>query len=50
VDDTLVLERWDIHGSTIDRIPLTGGRHRIRLEYFEATGWAELKVTVRRRQ
>lgn len=50
VDDTLVLERWDIHGSTIDRIPLTGGRHRIRLAYFESTGWAELKVTVRRRQ
>lgn len=46
VDDKLVLERWDIHGSTIDRIPLTGGTHRIRLEYFEATGWAELKVKV----
>lgn len=49
VDDTLVLERWDIHGSTIDRIPLTGGRHRIRLEYFEATGWAELKLRIVRR-
>lgn len=50
VDDTLVLERWDIHGSTVDRIPLTGGRHRIRLEYFEATGWAELKVRIVPRQ
>ena len=49
VDDRLVLERWDIHGSTIDRIPLTGGRHRIRLEYFEATGWAELKLKILRR-
>ena len=49
VDDRLVLERWDIHGSTIDRIPLTAGRHRIRLEYFEATGWAELKVFFNRR-
>jgi len=48
VDDRLVLERWDIHGSTIDRIPLTAGRHRIRLEYFEATGWAELKVFFKR--
>lgn len=46
VDDKLVLERWDIHGSTIDRIPLTGGRHHIRLEYFEATGWAELKLWI----
>ncbi len=49
VDDRLVLERWDIHGSTIDRIPLSAGRHRIRLEYFEATGWAELKVFFKRR-
>ena len=46
LDDSLVLERWDIHGSTVDRIPLTGGRHRIRLEYFEATGWAELKLRI----
>ncbi len=49
VDDTLVLERWDIHGSTVDRLPLTGGQHRIRLEYFEATGWAELKVKFTKR-
>jgi len=49
VDDKLVLERWDVHESMVDRIPLTGGQHRIRLEYFEATGWAELKVRVVRR-
>ncbi|MCR4376112.1 MAG: PA14 domain-containing protein, partial [Acidobacteria bacterium] len=49
VDDKLVLERWDIHGSTVDRIPITAGRHRIRLEYFENTGWAELKIFFRRR-
>lgn len=47
VDDKLVIDRWDIHGSTVDRIPLSAGRHRIRLEYFESTGWAELKVWVR---
>jgi hypothetical protein len=49
VDDKLVLERWDIHGSTVDRVPITAGRHRIRLEYFENTGWAELKILFRRR-
>jgi nitrous oxidase accessory protein NosD len=48
IDDRLVIDRWDIHGSTIDRAPLTAGRHRIRLEYFESSGWAELKVRVRR--
>jgi hypothetical protein len=49
VDDKMVIERWDIHGSEIDRVPLTAGRHRLRLEYFENTGWAELKVVVLRR-
>lgn len=49
IDDKLVLERWDIHGSTVDRIPITAGRHRIRLEYFENSGWAELKILFRRR-
>jgi hypothetical protein len=49
VDDTMMVERWDIHGSEIDRVPLTAGRHRLRLEYFENTGWAELKVFIRRR-
>ncbi len=48
VDDRLVIDRWDIHGSTVDRVPLSAGRHRIRIEYFEATGWAELKVWLRR--
>lgn len=44
VDGRLVLDRWDVHGSVVDRVPLTGGRHRIRLDYFEMTGWAELHV------
>lgn len=48
VDDRLVIDRWDIHGSTVDRVPLSAGRHRIRLEYFESTGWAELKVWIRK--
>jgi hypothetical protein len=49
VDDKMVVERWDIHGTEVDRVPLTAGRHKIRLEYFENSGWAELKVFIRRR-
>ena len=49
VDDKKMIERWDIHGSEIDRIPLTAGRHRLRLEYFENSGWAELKVWIRKK-
>ena len=46
LDDKLVLEDWTIHGPKDDRIPLTGGRHRLRLEYFQNTGAAALQVRV----
>jgi len=49
LDEKLVLERWDIHGSVVDRIPVSAGRHAIRLEYFENSGWAELKIFLRRK-
>ncbi len=44
VDGTLVIDRWDVHESTVDRAPLSGGVHTIKVEYFEATGWAELRL------
>jgi parallel beta-helix repeat protein len=43
-DDRLVIDRWTVHESAVDRVSLTGGRHRLKIEYFEATGWAELQV------
>jgi parallel beta-helix repeat protein len=49
VDGTRVIDRWSIHGTAIDRAPLAGGRRRIVVEYFEATGWAELQVRIVRR-
>lgn len=48
VDDQLVIDNWTHHGSTIDRASITGGRHRLRVEYFEIDGWAELKLLWRR--
>ena len=44
IDDRLVIDRWTVHESEVDRLPLTGGRYRVKVEYFEATGWAELQV------
>ncbi len=44
VDGTLVIDRWNIHGSTIDRAPIAAGAHTVKVEYFEATGWAELRL------
>ena len=44
VDGTLVIDRWGVHESLVDRAPLRGGAHTITVEYFEATGWAELRL------
>jgi nitrous oxidase accessory protein NosD len=44
VDDRLVIDRWSVHESVVDRAAVAGGPHRLRVEYFESTGWAELQV------
>jgi hypothetical protein len=46
VDDKLVIDRWDVHESIVDEAPIAGGRRKLRVEYFERTGWAELRVEV----
>ena len=43
-DDRLVVDRWTVHESAVDRVRLAAGHHRLKIEYFEATGWAELQV------
>ena len=44
VDDRLAIDRWTVHQSTLDRLSLSSGPHRLRVEYFEHTGSAELQV------
>jgi nitrous oxidase accessory protein NosD len=46
VDGALAIDDWVAHESAVDRAPLRGGRHRLRVEYFENTGFAELRVEV----
>jgi parallel beta-helix repeat protein len=48
VDEKLVLEDWSIHGAKEDHFALSGGRHQLRLEYFQNTGAATLEVQIRR--
>jgi hypothetical protein len=45
VDGTLVVDRWSVHETQVDRVALAAGARRIRIDYFEATGWAELQAT-----
>ena len=41
-----VIDRWDVHESIVDEAPITGGRHTLRVEYFERVSWAELRVEI----
>jgi hypothetical protein len=48
IDGKLVIDKWSVHESELDQVKLAGGAHRIRVQYFEQTGWAELQVRFRR--
>ena len=50
VDDRLVIDRWAAHESAVDRVPIARGRHKLRVEYYELTGFAELRVDVVKRR
>jgi parallel beta-helix repeat protein len=46
VDDQRVIDRWTPHESAIDTAPITGGKHRIKVEYYEIGGFAELRFEI----
>jgi len=48
VDGKLAIDRWSVHESEVDHARMMGGRHTIKVQYFEQTGWAELQVRFRR--
>ena len=47
VDDTLVLEDWNVHPATttVQDTELTAGSHTVKVEYFEASGEASISVS-----
>ena len=47
VDDTLVLEDWNVHPATttVQDTELTEGSHTVKVEYFEASGMASISVS-----
>jgi hypothetical protein len=49
VDDERVINHWTPHESAIDTAPLAGGRHRLKVDYYELTGFAELRFEILRR-
>ena len=48
VDGALVIDDWDPHESKVDAVPLTAGRHALRVEYRQVDGWVEVRVEILR--
>ena len=49
VDGALVIDAWAAHESKVDRAPITPGRHRVRVAYYQVDGWTELRLGVEAR-
>lgn len=50
VDDRVVIDDWSVHESRVRDAPLSSGAHRIRVEYFQDSGWGEIWVELRKRR
>jgi len=48
LDDKLVIDDWTPHESLVDNAPIapSGGRHVLRVQYYQVDGWTELRVEV----
>jgi parallel beta-helix repeat protein len=46
VDSVLVIDNWKPHESAVDFAALKGGRHRLRVEYYQSDGWYELRLEI----
>ena len=49
MDGETIIERWTVHESIVDTAPITGGKRRFNVEYYEAGGFAELRFEILRR-
>jgi hypothetical protein len=46
VDGVLAIDNWKPHESAVDLAPLKGGRHALRVEYYQSDGWYELRLDI----
>ena len=49
VDGQLAVDRWQQHESELEIVPLSAGRHALKVEYYQVGGWVELRVEVQKR-
>jgi nitrous oxidase accessory protein NosD len=50
VDGKVVLDAWSPHESRVDRADVRGGRHRVKVEYYEVDGWSEMRFDIQPRR
>ena len=50
VDGKLVLDAWAPHESRVDRTTIGGGRHELKLEYYDRGGWSEISFDIQPRR
>lgn len=50
VDGKLALDAWEPHESRVDRVDISGGRRKLKVEYYESAGWAEIRVDIQPRR
>jgi parallel beta-helix repeat protein len=46
VDGKLAIDNWTPHESMVDTAQLQGGKHELRVEYYQIGGWTELRVEI----
>jgi PA14 domain len=49
MDGAMVLDDWTPHESHVRRASIRGGRRHFKVEYYEATGFAELRCDIQRK-
>ncbi|HEX9728006.1 MAG TPA: NosD domain-containing protein [Gemmatimonadales bacterium] len=46
VDGALLIDHWTAHGSELNFARLNGGRHDLRVRYYQDGGWTELRLDI----
>jgi nitrous oxidase accessory protein NosD len=49
VDGEELIDAWSPHESRMDKAPIRGGRRKLKVEYYEIDGFAELRFDIQRR-
>jgi parallel beta-helix repeat protein len=48
VDGRLLIDNWSQHGSVPDYNAIGGGKHELRVQYFQVDGWVEFRLDILR--